>query len=81
MDFNGLTSASHVSLSEAGYGSEEGQTLYLILKTAAAKESRLILELVRFLVNTGKTTSGKSGIRSSCTAKIGYWRRQAIEAV
>ena len=56
-------------------------TLYLILKTAAAKESHLILELVRFLVNTGKTTSRKSGIKSSCTAKIGYWRRQAIEAV
>ena len=53
-------------------------TLYLISKTAAAKESSLILELV---VNTGKTTSGKSGIRNSCTAKIGYWRKQAIEAV
>ena len=25
MEFNGLTSASHMSLSEAGYGSEEGQ--------------------------------------------------------
>ena len=53
-------------------------TLYLILKTAAAKESSLILELV---VITGKTTSRKSVIRNSCTAKIGYWRRQAIEAV
>ena len=53
-------------------------TLCLILKTAAANESCLILELV---VITGKTTSRKSGIRSSCTARIGYWRRQAIEAV
>ena len=53
-------------------------TLCLILKTAAAKESRLILELV---VHTGITTSRKSGIRNSCTAKIGYSRRQAIEAV
>ena len=25
MEFNGLTSASHMSLPEAGYGSEEGQ--------------------------------------------------------
>ena len=53
-------------------------TLCLILKTAAAKESSLILELV---VITGKTTSRKSGIRSSCTARIGYWRGQAIKAV
>ena len=34
--------------------------LCLILKTAAAKESRRILELVRILVNVGKITSKKS---------------------
>ena len=40
-------------------------TLCLTLKTAAAKESRLILERVRVLVKIGEITSTKSGIRSS----------------
>ena len=51
--------------------------LCLILKTAAAKESSLVLELV---VITGKTTSSRSGMRNSCSTRIGCWQRRAIVA-
>ena len=44
-------------------------TLYLILKTAAAKESSLILELV---VITGKTTSRKSGTKNLLTTQLNF---------